>query len=349
MDDLGSVSVQRSLPSFEAPRGWLVAEPTRLLDRAVPKLQEFWMPLARTVAGEFSLEVESGTSRPQAQGRVAALKSLATRLTNRGAATNDVVEALDDTLIIDLRRRAPQNWAHATTNHLPLSLLIQSELGRPKSAFTVVFPAQISKRIVEVYELVGFNAVTTDNPVRGTLCQYTLEPWIGSRGERHAIAKAGLADTELFARVAEATIPAERLYVSRKDQRKLGNEAEVARYLEGRGYTRVYPEDFSAVEQLAMMTKATDFVAVHGAGLGPLLLRNALGGTAPYKLTEIFSPAHITDVYRVIAAQTGGTWTGVRGNVWPSLLTPLANFRNNLSDFDVSMDALRHVMETLER
>jgi len=61
----------------------------------------------------------------------------------------------------------------------------------------------------------------------------------------------------------------ERIYASRKKARarKISNESEVSELLTSKGFQEVHFEDISFFEQVAIMSKATHLVSIHGAGL----------------------------------------------------------------------------------
>jgi capsular polysaccharide biosynthesis protein len=134
-----------------------------------------------------------------------------------------------------------------------------------------------------------------------------------------------------------------RIFLSRRDTRVLENEAEVADWLGARGFTKLYPEDFSAADQLRLFRQAEVIVAVHGAGLAPLLYASV--SDRPRHLVELLPCGHMTDVYRVMAHQTGWSWAGVRGRLKPEYVKPAyafhAEFKQfSLDSFEVDIRAL---------
>jgi capsular polysaccharide biosynthesis protein len=74
-------------------------------------------------------------------------------------------------------------------------------------------------------------------------------------------------------RVVRSSNANRKLYISRRDatRRRLLNEDECWRLLEARGYARVFMEDHSFREQVALMQEASAVVALHGAGLANVL------------------------------------------------------------------------------
>lgn len=89
-------------------------------------------------------------------------------------------------------------------------------------------------------------------------------------------------------------------------------------------------------------------VAVHGAGMAPLLYVPPNGQLR--QLVEILPIGHMTDVYRVIAQQVGIAWIGVRGRIKPGYVE--AAYRLNerfnafsLDSFEVDVVALQQALE----
>lgn len=316
--------------------------PSATIDRFAPGVEEVYLPAATSLEGELKLELDIdniSTSDPSTQSRSSRIKGLFTkerRTLDRGQ------------IGLDLRVKSPQNWAHAITNHLALSLLIKAMLKDLDAPLVAIFPANISNKILDIFHLSGFLCLATDAPVEGIICKYSLEPWISIRGERCGIIRSGLKDSELVEKLTRTNISEDKIFLSRRTTRTITNEAEVVKYLEQRGFKTIYAEDYSPLEQLAYIVNAREIISVHGAALGPLIIRSAVEGLSNYKLIEIFSPAHVTNVWRLIASQQGASWAGVRGRVWPKLVEPNANFVTNMSSFDVSIDSLESAMSSLE-
>lgn len=73
----------------------------------------------------------------------------------------------------------------------------------------------------------------------------------------------------------------------------------------------------------------------------------------PLEFVEIFSPAHMTNVYRIITHQVGGKWVGVRGRLWPKLVMQayeceMEKVRQyTFVDFEVCLLSLEKAMESI--
>ena len=139
-----------------------------------------------------------------------------------------------------------------------------------------------------------------------------------------------------------------RVFLSRKDTRVPSNAAEVEGFLGARGFKTVYPEDLSASDQMHLFAGAEEMVAVHGAGLAPLLYCGAGAGLegGPRRLIEVLPCGHITDVYRVIADRVGCAWIGVRGRLKPEYIRPAYDIGAGFSKF--SLDSFEIDIAALE-
>ena len=133
----------------------------------------------------------------------------------------------------------------------------------------------------------------------------------------------------------------------RKDTRRLSNQPEIEALLTGCGYVTVYPETLDAAGQFALFHNAEEIVAVHGAGIAPLLYRQP--DSRLRRLVEILPCGHMTDVYRVMSAQTGSSWIGVRGRIKPKYVEPAyqtgSTFtRYSLESFEADPVALSYAL-----
>lgn len=331
--------IKRELPAVTLPRHWLIGEPSRLLDRVEPLVEETLLPIYETLSGALELNyegIETNCEKAYAYKK-RKIKSLLKRpKTKREVAPKDLC-------CINLRRNSPQNWAHAFTNHVPAALLVADLLELSPSQLCVVLPGDTPQKIVQLFELLEFRVMATEGTVSGKFCELDIDPWRSIRSVRCEVLRDMLSESPLRSQLLSTSRNKPKLFISRKDARKVTNEQEIEAYLAEQGFEKIYPEDYALIDQIALIVQAEEIVAVHGAGLGPLVFKAIVG--QPYKLLELFSPAHVTNVYRLVAHQTGGGWIGVRGNVWPSLLTKKARFFDNMQDFEVSMEALKRAME----
>ncbi len=141
----------------------------------------------------------------------------------------------------------------------------------------------------------------------------------------------------------------DKVYLARRDTRQVANEDELMALLTPRGFTRVFPEDLPAADQMRLLIGAKAIVAVHGAGMAPLLYR---GGCPPAPIVEILPCGHMTDVFRTVAEQMGCPWIGVRGRIKPqyvapayALTAPFTQF--SLDAFEVDPVSVEIALDTL--
>jgi capsular polysaccharide biosynthesis protein len=89
-----------------------------------------------------------------------------------------------------------------------------------------------------------------------------------------------------------------RLYISRRKatSRKLVNEEEIIRFLEGEGFIEFFPEDHSIVETAACFSKADFIVGVHGSGFANLAF---IGKNT--KVIDIVAPLHLDPYYWMLS------------------------------------------------
>ncbi|WP_052948609.1 glycosyltransferase family 61 protein [Mesobacillus campisalis] len=88
-----------------------------------------------------------------------------------------------------------------------------------------------------------------------------------------------------------------KIYISRKNSRKIINEDELFQVLSKYGFIKIELETLPVVEQVQLFSSAEVIIAPHGAGLTNLTFCRP--GT---KVLEIFSPTYITSLYWVISS-----------------------------------------------
>lgn len=314
-----------------------------MADRIVAVPEEIWLPHAGTTPGRMTLRLPSNVGQDSI-----------TRVRN-GGRCRDLLKTIQSAWggseraegsILDLRMNSPSNWAHAFTNHLPVALLARSHSGLISGQMSVLLPSGTPRMIVELFERSGFPSLLTDKAVSGQICSFDVRPWIAIRGVRHEVLRSSLYGSELHRSIENNNNWPKQIFIARRGARRVENHLSVQNALEQNGYVTYYAEDFSLIDQASFIYHARNIVAVHGAALGPLIFK-ALADDVPYNLMELFSPAHVTNVYRVIAHQTGGNWIGVRGRAWPRLLSRHANFSANMENFEIAEESLELGLQRL--
>jgi len=297
---------------YKTSRDWLYTPSTYLLDSYTPSVEEIFLPRTETKPCKLMLTYsEKGKASYQSQTFFGKIKS---RLFTDSIRFSKGV-------LIDLRDYSPQNLAHAVMIHLPIALMAKDflkDLG--KGSPILVLPDSLPKYIEVMFEELGFDLLLTNDAVVGEVCDYDIDVLVGMRGLIPSILKSSLEETKFSKKIFKISegMP-KKIFLSRKDSRCLKNELEVELFLKEKGYQKVYMEDYSVLEQLSMVSLADSIVAVHGAALGVLVLRHIFT-VKPVEFIELFSPAHMTNVYRIVTHQIGGKWVGVRGKLWPALI-----------------------------
>jgi hypothetical protein len=121
-------------------------------------------------------------------------------------------------------------------------------------------------------------------------------------------------------------------------------------FLKSLGYVRLYPEEIPVEDQIRIITQATDIVAIHGAALGPLILRSANPATKPVRLVELFGAGFIVSVFRELVHELSGAWIGVRGVLSPDIVGKSRSALYFEKDaFSVDVDCLSLAIEALHR
>nr|HPO49249.1 glycosyltransferase family 61 protein [Spirochaetota bacterium] len=93
----------------------------------------------------------------------------------------------------------------------------------------------------------------------------------------------------------------DKIYISRsKTRRKITNEDEIFYYLENKGFIKIFLEELTFREQVALFHNAEHIVSPHGAGL-----TNLVFSKKNTKILEIFSPQYVVPYYYCISKTCG--------------------------------------------
>ena len=162
-------------------------------------------------------------------------------------------------------------------------------------------------------------------------------PFTGTTGNTHS-----LALQELRRRYSgeRAPVAGKRLYVARSDAgyRRLVNEAEVARALEGEGFQIVEGSKLSLKEKVALFADAEIIVGVHGAGLASLIF--APPGSI---VLEIHDPEHpVPSNYLLSASLEQRYWCLLGENESKRRGEPV---RKGYDDVSVSLEELTRTLQ----
>lgn len=312
-----------------------------MIDRFVPDCEIIALP-EKQVAGGTLCYCREHLTLPAVlpSGRLAR---------TRARLTPSITRQIDDRLLIDLRHHDPGNWAHFLNNHLPIVFRLCEAIGADWSHVLLITPQATPDYVRAAAELFGFDLLSTDDAITGESLSFEVTPWTAVRTERANWARLP-AVNEALARatnVTESVLP-RRPFLARRNTRAISNMSEVEACLTARGYETIYPEDLSAVDQFRLFSEAEAMVAVHGAGLAPLLYVPHDGRLR--QLVEILPIGHMTDVYRVMAQQVGVFWTGVRGRIKSGYVEATYRLHDpfnafSLDSFEVDVVALEQALD----
>ena len=336
---MGYTETTVRIAPYPAASAALITAPSFLIDRIEPDVEQIQLPARPAGGGVFRY----------GRGR---LTGAGTPPRRRVFGRRAPVTELSGTANFDFRRNEPTNWAHFLTNHLPVFFHLCDTFKIDPQDATIVMPADTPAYIRRAAAFFGLTLLYADGPVDGDGISFDLEPWTALRAERAnwvrtPPARAALA-RGLLSEI-EAELP-RRVFLSRRKTRALKNEAEVQEFLAPLGFETVYPEDLRVGDQFRLFNTAERIVAIHGAGLAPLLYRRQ--NSALRALVEILPCGHMTDYYRVMADQVGVPWVGVRGRIKAAYVAPAyalkKRFRRySLDNFEVDVASIERAVSLL--
>ena len=334
--------VTLSFEPFNCPADILISARSYFVDRMVPECEVIHLPPKQVGGGEFWFTYEKGvtqhpeTPKPQ-KGLRQGLKMLRPK---------PETATISDKVFLDFRLKVPQNWAHFLNDHLPIYFVAAHELGLSASETLLVLPQKTPGYIRRAAAFFGLETLCTDAPVSGDAVMLETNRWIRCRSIRAEWAHLPFVTETLDAAGIRDGISGDlpnRAFLSRRATRNLENEDAVEAFLNARGYTKIYPEDLSVADQFKLFEQAEHVVAIHGAGLAPMLYRS--DASRLRGLIELFPCGHMTDNFRVMAHQVGCAWAGVRGKIKPEHVEPAYDLSKpfveySLQSFEVDLHAL---------
>ncbi|SLN63448.1 hypothetical protein ROA7450_03322 [Roseovarius albus] len=322
------------------PSATLISAQSFLVDRIVPDCEVIHLPSADVPGGILKYRIAVSAFRSQERPR--RLKFV--------PAQN--ITAPDGSIIFDFRHHSPGNWAHLLTMHLPLLFHISEQLAIPWQQALILMPKSAPRYARRALAMFGLKTLFTDDIVHGAGVEIIADPWQCFWPVRPDWATTHSVLSALHAAIAreDRQLP-RRILLLRRDTRTLTNSADIVALTEPLGFEVVYPEDYTPAEQAAFFMNAEAIIAVHGAGLAPLLYRTK--NSAHMKLVELFPCGHITSVFRFIATQTNTAWVGVRGKLRPEYVKPAYRLskpyrRFSLDNFEVDPRSLMLALRKLE-
>ena len=293
--------------------GTLITARSYLIDRAVPDCEIIALPGREAPGGEIPYGLVDRMAPPPRRG--------GWRGFLKGEARRRPV-ALDGRLGMDCRIVGPENWSHFLNIHLPLAFELLRRLDLSPTDLTLILPARTPPFILRAADHLGFATQCADGGVEGPGLAYRLSVNITVPDRRKWLEDAGVIDrlAGMAGTDGGGSALPRRVFLARRKQRAITNQPEIEALLHPLGYVTIYPEDLPVAQQFRLFNTAERIVAVHGAGLAPLLYRHP---SSPLRhLVEILPCGHMTDFFRLMAQQAGVSWTGVRGRLKPEYVAP---------------------------
>jgi hypothetical protein len=241
-------------------------------------------------------------------------------------------------LFMDLRTMEPNNISHVLHDVIPLVLHAQKVLGC-KVTLVIHRIAPPFRELVEAFDI---TIVDTGMRVRGTeVCAHACRrltayepPWFDMPSI--LFLPEVYSDWDF-----DANDSHESVFIARRGERALKNQAEVEAMLDSLGFKTVYMEDYDSRRKLGLLKNARRIVAVHGAGLAPALLSRRLEQVVelmpPHAFSEFFALSlgpRVSD-YKIVLSEYDPRLTRVSWNV-------LAHHKS--SAFSINTDLLRSAL-----
>ena len=328
-----SQTLAETLPGVPIPATWLYAGRSRFVNIYAPEVEQILLPAAEIAPHPVVITVRQGEtwSHLRHHGSRVRFTGPRTRLRHaRECLQSGRVLDLGTRLVYDGRWVYNGNLAHVLQHHAASLAFVGSRLGLAPADILVVLEGDAPPIARDLLALLGFETVQTHRAVRGRLValqQLRDVPY-------HLLPYAAALPLALPA----VSVP--KVFIPRRGSRRLLNEAEIRQVAEAHGYRTIYMEDLPLLEQISIMRSAGSVLAVHGAALGHLAMRNTACGHAPVNLIEILSPALVTDIFRKYVAVQGGRWLGCRGTVTSRIVRVVAESSRykSAADFDFHLD-----------
>ncbi len=327
---------EQAIAPWIMPAGRIVTAQSYFIDRILPDCEIIALPEAVIPGGTLSWNVGPLVAEPEKRpGGLRGLRRLQTQT------------APEDRWVVDLRAHSPANWAHFLNGHLPLLFALADAAQLDLETALALLPGDVPGYILGLAALFGIETLATDDVVEGHGLTFDVSPWTATRPVRAdwvRLPAPTAAIEALEAAGSEAAFP-DKVFLARRKTRVVSNMDEIGPLLARHGFETVYPEDLAPADQISLFCQATEMIAVHGAGLAPLLFCTPERGLR--RLVEILPVGHMTNVYRAMAAQVGCDWVGVRGRLKPEYVRPAYKIGTAFTEY--SLDAFEVDPVSLER
>ena len=291
------------------PSHWMVGAKTRLIDCWTSAPEIIRLPAIVLKKATLNLSIVEKRSKAPRQ-------SLRRRWRNVLHRAPQVMEGAKGTAYFDARFDGLHNFSHVFLFVAPLALLAQKFCKEDAQFenFAVVVRSTSKRFATEALEAFGLNVIRSDADLRAPIVRVEEHGHFPSLRLCHDLIPHSLG--EVISRGAETP---KKIYLARRGNRSINNEREIDTIIGELGYQKIYLEDFAVIEQIRLVSLATNIVALHGAALGPLICRHLLDNSE-LRIVEIFGPGYIVSIYREITVFLGGSYIAVRGRVSPDIV-----------------------------
>ena len=329
---------------------WIIGPRSYLSDRTVPLLDIIAVPARKFRAERITFvgQIEKSATRDYHSRKYKLFHPWQAREKELG---------LDGVYYIDLRIFGLENWSHFLNKAVPVAVAVREKLlslGERDPVFILnetVFPA-----ILEFMEIIGYRFVCTNRSVEAhhVLSEASNLSVIDNLSKKMIMPISPL----VYENTTEVpNIFAQKVFINRKPpNRSILNIDVIREELILNGFVEYFMEDLSASEQIAVILRATDIVAIHGAALAPLMFRNERHG--PLRMIEIVPPGHVVPFFMNMVDEIPCAYRMVRGvpdtdlmaDAFSNVDEPSMSFtkRHSLRQFNLDPTSMRFAIDSLD-
>lgn len=325
-------------PALRVRGSWLFCDPTRLFNTYEPSVYRIWEKPFLSNSQDVTSRIHHGIASPPEPGRLGRWNRLAARLESlRYSGCLD----LGERLAYDARGVDNSNMAHLIHRHLAMLAHFHERSGFGSHDVTVLLQSRGDTMAREVFSLAGYQTIETLRPVR---CNQVTVDYSNFMHLLPAIRHLNIEDW-----VEDGP---KRIFISRRNTRRLTNERAIMDFLRARGFETVYFEEIPILKQWSWVRGAKRVVAIHGAALGCLAFQATRDDGPAADLVELFTPGFVVNPYREYQAALGGRWVGCRGRLTPSVIRNVDNPRlfkaHAFDDFHLAIETLDEALQWLD-
>jgi glycosyl transferase family 61 len=188
-----------------------------------------------------------------------------------------------DKPIFDTRAAEPNNVWHLLFEIIPWCLHAQHCIG-PDVSFAF---RKLGKPFRELLSVFAIDPIVTDKRIVGPIVQIRGTRGLAGFDLRRAFDCTAISFLpNIYCQYDfKTTVTYDKVFIARRGARSLTNHSDVERLLTAHGYTTVYMEDFSIIDQVSIGAHARHVVAIHGAGMAFLVLNRSVES-----IIELFPP-----------------------------------------------------------